>query len=369
MSKIKLNKHIISNQSKEDFFDQSNGPYVAYLGIDPTAPGIHLGHLIPIQLALDLEKQGCRIIILVGGFTGSIGDPTGKSTVRKTLEDADISEYSSQILEDLKRVFSHKQVTFVNNKDWMDQLTLKEYLKIYGRHLSVARKLALETFKNRLESHCFLSASEFTYPDLQMIDWVFLYKKYGCNIQIGGGDQWGNISFGASYVKHITGQDKILGITTPLLTTNGQKVSKTTNKAPFLFEQEEFYHYCYNLPDDTIGQLEQIFQITGKENLIKYFFDLYGNDFETTRTNYRLKFSSQTPLDQLPIEQQLNSDKISIILKECGLTSSNSESRRKLAEGCVFVNQEKILEDIVLTIGKYKLTVGKKNHKVIYIEH
>jgi tyrosyl-tRNA synthetase len=359
--------------SSEKILDHFNdGKF--YLGIDPTAHSIHIGHLIPISLCIDLLQRGMSGIILVGGFTGQIGDPTDKNETRKVLESQVIKNNSSGILNDLKRIFKpyENKIIFVNNIDWLSSMNMSEYLSL-ARYISVNKKVNLDTFKRRLDNNQHLSLSEFMYSDLQMIDFLHLYKNYKCNIQVGGQDQWGNISFGVHYVKQITGDENIFGICTPLLLDNGKKVSKSDGKPAFLSSPFDLYQFLYRLSDNAMYEMCALFQVEeNREILINKIFSIVYPDesqdiLKNTVEKSNLIFKSN--INSCPDEliQYLESDKLSKILYKCNLVKSISDAKRQISQGAVYVDNIKEMEDILFNNGKFKLSVGSKKHAFIEI--
>lgn len=346
-----------------------------YLGIDPTGEGIHIGHLIPIKLAITLLEKGMTGIILIGGFTGQIGDPTDKNECRKKLDENATNNFSSGILKDVQTIFQpfEKQITFVNNKDWLDSFKLSEYLNI-SYHISVSRKLHLETFQNRLSKSLSLSNTEFIYPDIQMIDFLHLFNVYNCNIQIGGADQWGNIAYGVHYVKKITSSKDIYGVCTPLLLSKGKKISKSVGSPSFVNDAFSLYQHCIQMSDETIHQLYGIFAQDAlraeshkidRENIILEIFRIsYPMDFIIKFKDCQNKTMSIFNKDITSVEDELfketNSDTIINIIHICN-SWSKSEIRRKLSENAISVNGDKITDNIILIQGKYKIKIGQKN--------
>lgn len=388
MKNLNINKNLLFKVTDEDIIEKlkENPNSKFYLGIDPTGEGIHIGHLIPIRLAIELLQNGFHGFLLIGGFTGSIGDPTDKSETRKKLNEDSTNMYSKIIFDDINRIFEpyKDKIIFVNNKDWLDKLSFSDFLNI-SYHVSINRKISLETFSNRLKENLNLSSAEFMYPDMQMIDFLHLFNNFGCNIQIGGCDQWGNVSYGTHYVRKITQNKNIYGLCTPLLVANGKKISKSEGKPPFIKDPFSIYQHCIRVSDDTLIQLRDIFlpdfnlsenhkenrEIIAKEVLKISYPNNYNallNKIKEDSENIFYKDIDEIPEDLLT-EYNLNEnlDIISII-NNLDNSISKSEIKRKLSENAITINNEKTNENKYLSNGKYKIKIGSKIVFCIYIK-
>ena len=224
-----------------------------YVGLDPTGPSLHAGHLVPLFAMVHLARAGHKPIALIGGGTARIGDPSGKIEMRKMLSVEDIDRNAAAIQRQIEHFLGLHNVsaTVVNNADWLVDVKYIDFLRDIGRHFSVNRMLSFETYKKRLETG--LSFIEFNYQLLQSYDFVVLNRQYGCTLQIGGDDQWGNIVAGADLIRRMHGVDAH-GLTFPLVTrTDGQKMGKTEQGALFLdaamVSPYEFFQYWRNVPD------------------------------------------------------------------------------------------------------------------------
>ncbi len=207
-----------------------------YIGFDCTAPSLHVGNLLSIMMLRKLQQTGHRPIVLIGGGTTKVGDPSGKDEARKLLSDAEIAANVAGIEQVFTKFLSFGQgesdALMVNNADWLDTLNYIDFLRDYGRHFSVNRMLTYELVKLRLEREQPLSFIEFNYMVLQAYDFVELYRRYGCRLQMGGSDQWGNIVSGIELGRRTDGVE-LFGVTSPLLTTSsGAKMGKTAARAP-----------------------------------------------------------------------------------------------------------------------------------------
>lgn len=363
-----------------------------YLGIDPTSTGITIGHMIPLKLAMDLmAKNNCKFIILIGGFTGAIGDPMDKMTARKKLDKSTVNEFESGILFDLKKILKpfEDKVTFVNNKDWLGTMSLQDFI-FYTYAVSVNDQINMKTFKTRLENHLPLSLSEMIYPILQGIDHYYLYKNYGCTVQIGGQDQFGNIVFSVNLVKRLLKDqqikeeelNKIIGISTCLLTSHGKKISKTDGGlVPFLNKPEDFYHYCHQMPDDTAQQISDLFDILEtnpilqKLEIIKLFFSMYHGSIDGNilfeKIHEKVQKERSGSIENINESDILKTkfNQLSLILiTDLNWVSSKTEFRQKLSEGAIKINNKLVDSDIILDKNQvYNLSFGKSKYKFIKI--
>lgn len=249
---------------------------VGYIGFDCTAPSLHVGSLIQIMLLHWFQKCGHKPIVLMGGGTTKVGDPSGKDESRKLLNEADIANN----LAGIRRVFDRfvafdgaNAAVMVNNADWLDKLNYIEFLRDYGRHFSVNRMLSMESVKLRLEREHHLSFLEFNYMVLQAYDFTELFRRYGCRLQLGGSDQWGNIVNGIDLNHAVTNESnagkplsgaQLFGLTTPLLTTStGAKMGKTAQGAIWLSEDMlspyDYWQFWRNTSDADVGRFLKLF--------------------------------------------------------------------------------------------------------------
>ena len=224
-----------------------------YCGFDPTGPSLHAGHLVPLFAMAHLNRAGHRAIALVGGGTARIGDPSGKTEMRKILSYEEIKSNADKIKEQIARFidFSDDRALLLDNAEWLANLNYIDFLREIGRHFSVNRMLSFEAYKQRLETG--LSFIEFNYQLLQSYDFLILNQKYGCGMQIGGDDQWGNIVAGADLTRRIEGNE-VIGLTFPLVTrSDGKKMGKTEKGALFLNPEMtsvyDFFQYWRNVAD------------------------------------------------------------------------------------------------------------------------
>jgi len=229
-----------------------------YIGFDPTAPSLQIGNLVQILFMAHLQRAGHRPIALVGGGTTRIGDPSGKTEMRKILPVETIAANAEIFRSQISRFldFSHGKALMLDNAEWLAPLNYIEFLRDIGRHFSVNRMLSFETYKMRLETG--LSFIEFNYQLLQSYDYLVLYRRYGCRLQMGGDDQWGNIVAGMDLIRRVEGVEAF-ALTSPLVTrTDGQKMGKSEKGAlyldPEITSPYEFYQYWVNVPDADVEQ-------------------------------------------------------------------------------------------------------------------
>lgn len=260
-------RELIYNVTDEEIIDKiNNGELTFYLGADPTADSLHVGHLLVYIFSKRLEKHGHHPIFLIGGATGFIGDP--KPTAERQLLSAEtIAENARKITEQVQRLFECKTV---NNYDWTHNLDILTFLREYGKLFNVNYMINKDTVKSRLDSG--ISFTEFTYQILQAMDFEHLYKTEGCTLQVGGQDQWGNITGGLELIRKNHGADaKAYGITVPLFVkSDGTKFGKTEGGAIWLDKEKTspyaFYQFWYNTPDaDVIKELKKFTFLTKEE--------------------------------------------------------------------------------------------------------
>ncbi|CDO46958.1 tyrosine--tRNA ligase [Bartonella henselae] len=377
----------------------------AYIGFDPTASSLHAGSLLQIMMLYWLQKTGHRPIVLMGGGTGLIGDPSFKDEARRLLTQDDIAANIAGI----KKVFA-RYLTFgeretdsciVNNAEWLCTLNYLEFLRDIGKHFSVNRMLSFDSVRLRLEREHSLSFLEFNYMILQAYDFVELYKRYGLRMQMGGSDQWGNIINGIE-LGHRLGTQQLYALTSPLLTTSsGAKMGKSLNGAVWLnadmLSPYQFWQYWRNTEDADVTQFLKLYTPLPMDEILKLSAlqgteineakkilateitaMLHGRDLaNAVAETARKTFEERTLGENLPtFEINANDLKMGtgllILLVQAGLSKSNSEARRHIQGGGVRVNDH-IIEDETHLIreedinaqGIIKLSFGKKKHVLI----
>lgn len=382
------------------------GPIPAYIGFDATADSLHAGSLVPIMLLRLLQRNGHKPVVLMGGGTTKVGDPSGKDEQRKLLTDDDIQRN----IDGIKKVFE-KFLTFgdgptdaimVNNDDWLSKLAYIPFLRDYGRHFSVNRMLKFDSVALRLEREQPLSFLEFNYMILQAYDFVELNQRYGVCLQMGGSDQWGNIVNGVELGRR-TDDASLYGLTVPLLTTaSGAKMGKTASGAVWLNAERlspyDYWQYWRNTEDADVGRflrlftdlpLDEIAELEKAEgaaiNDVKIRLAneatklCHGAEAAAAAAETARKTFEQGGLgDDLPtveVSAAELADGIGILnaLTRAGLTQSNGDARRQIKGGAIRVNDEKV-EDDSLTLGSdsaidgvVKLSMGKKKHALLKV--
>ncbi len=381
------------------------GPVSAYIGFDCTADSLHVGSLVQIMLLRWLQKTGHKPIVLMGGGTSKVGDPSFKDEARKLITVEEIQHN----MDGIKKVFS-KYLTFgdgptdavmVNNADWLDNINYLDFLRDYGVHFSVNRMLSFDSVKLRLDREQSLSFLEFNYMILQAYDFMELNKRQDCLFQMGGSDQWGNIVNGVDLTRRVS-QNEVYGLTTPLLTTSsGVKMGKTVSGAVWLNEERlsvyDFWQYWRNTEDADVGRFLRLFTELSEDE-IKRLEAMEGADIneakkilateatklchgpeaakaaaETARKAFEER-SMSADLPSCDIEKSRLEEGIPafLLLKEVGLTTSNGEARKLIKGGGGRLNDVQIKDDN-LTIsladlnheGSIKLSAGKKRHILV----
>jgi tyrosyl-tRNA synthetase len=243
----------------------SKGQITAYVGFDATADSLHVGHLVSLMSMRWLAKHGHNVIALVGGATTMVGDPSFRNSARPLLAADTIASNIASITANIRTVMGDhaNQLTIVNNRDWLGNVGLIEFMRDVGSHFSIARMLTMESVKSRLCDNGTLSMLEFTYQMLQSADFLHLFREKGCKLQMGGSDQWGNIVNGIELVRRSADGD-VFGLTTQLLTTaNGQKMGKTQNGAVWLDANKlpafEFWQFWRNVNDADVTKFLRLF--------------------------------------------------------------------------------------------------------------
>jgi tyrosyl-tRNA synthetase len=244
-----------------------------YIGFDPTAASLHIGNLLPIMSLAHMQRQSHRPIALVGGGTGMVGDPSGKTEMRQLLTPKALEENSAGIKKQLSHFldFSEDKALLLNNADWLTKLKYIPFLRDIGRHFSVNRMIKAESYKIRLDSEEGLTFIEFNYMVLQAFDFLELFKHHDCKIQMGGSDQWGNIVAGVDLVRRVC-QETVFGITFPLITTSsGDKMGKTAKGAVWLDAAKtspyDYYQYWVNTDDKDVSRFLALFTFLSMEEI------------------------------------------------------------------------------------------------------
>jgi tyrosyl-tRNA synthetase len=252
----------------------ARGRLSVYCGFDPSRPSLQVGNLVPVMILAHFQRQGHRAICLVGGGTGMIGDPSGKSSERVLLSAEDVAANAARAREQLSHYldFSGKNAAImVNNAEWLEKLTLIEYLRDVGKHFSMNAMLGKESVKARLESESGISYTEFSYMVLQATDYLHLFDSFGCTVQVGGNDQWGNLTAGVELIRKARSA-QAHALTAPLVTTSsGQKLGKSEGNALYLDPEMTtpytMYQYWFNTADADVGRFLKIFTFLPLEEI------------------------------------------------------------------------------------------------------
>jgi len=381
----------------------NNGKATFYIGFDPTADSLHVGHFMALSLMKRLQMAGNKPIVLLGGGTGMIGDPSGRTELRSMMTPEQIQHNCDRFLEQISKFidFSDDKALVVNNKDWLLDLNYVDMLREVGTHFSVNRMLAAECYKQRMEKG--LSFFEFNYMIMQSYDFYVLFKEHGCNMQFGGDDQWSNMLAGTELIRRKLGKDAHAMTITLLLNSEGNKMGKTAKGAVWLDPEKtspfEFYQYWRNIADAdvlkcirmlTFLPLEEIdkmddwegSQLNGAKEILAYeLTKLVHNEEEAekSRDSARALFSAGNAADMPTTEltdADLTGGQIDILtmLLKSSLVPSKSEARRAVVQGGVAIDGEKIA-DIHATFAKEVLSGegivlrrGKKNFRKVLIK-
>ena len=359
----------------------NEGKATFYIGFDPTADSLHVGHFMALCLMKRLQMAGNKPIALIGGGTGMIGDPSGRTDMRKMMTPEMIQHNCDCFKEQMSRFidFSDGKALMVNNAEWLLKLNYVELLREVGACFSVNNMLRAECYKQRMEKG--LSFLEFNYMIMQSYDFYMLYQKYGCNMQFGGDDQWSNMLGGTELIRRKLGKDAHAMTITLLLNSEGKKMGKTQSGAVWLDPNKttpfEFYQYWRNVADAdvlkclrmlTFLPLEQIDEMdkwegsqlnTAKEILAYELTKLVHGEEEAEKaqTAARALFSGQGSLENMPsftlTDADFNEGSIDIlaVLQKSGLAPTRSEARRNVEQGGVSVNGESV-KDIKATYTK-----------------
>ncbi|BAI96259.1 tyrosine--tRNA ligase [Sphingobium sp. TA15] len=365
-----------------------------YIGFDPTAPSLHVGHLVSIMMLRQLQKAGHKPIVLMGGGTGKIGDPSFKDEARKLLT----TDAIAQNVASIKRVFE-RFLTFgdgptdaimLDNAEWLDRLEYIPFLRDIGQHFSVNRMLSFDSVKLRLDREQSLSFLEFNYMILQAYDFLELSRRSACRLQMGGSDQWGNIVNGVELTRRVDGT-QVFGLTTPLLTNaDGTKMGKTVGGAVWLNEDQlssyDYWQFWRNTADADVAnrlrlftdlpmdEVERLAALQGAEiNEAKKILaneatalcrgaDAAAAAAETARRTFEEGASDAN----LPTAS-LGAEGLNIVqgTTALGFAASNKEVRRKLAEGAIRVNGEVVSDPALPLKAGDKLSFGAKKHGLI----
>ncbi|SNQ43557.1 tyrosine--tRNA ligase [Cellulophaga lytica] len=415
--------HDVMPETEEHLLEQMRA---AYVGIDPTADSLHIGHLVSVMMLRHFQLAGHKPYALIGGATGMIGDPSGKSAERNLLDEKTLRHNQNAIKDQLSRFLDFKSdeenaAVLVNNYDWMKEFSFLEFIRDVGKHITVNYMMAKDSVKKRLTSEAKegMSFTEFTYQLVQGYDFFHLFKEHKCTLQMGGSDQWGNITTGTEMIRRIGG-GKGYALTCPLITkADGTKFGKTEGGNIWLDAERtspyKFYQYWLNTSDEDAEKFIKIFTFLTKEeidalisehkeaphmralqkklaeeitisvhskqdldNAIKASNILFGKstseDLKTLDEKTFLDIFEGVPQAEVTaadIEEGL--DMIGALAAKTQFLDSNGAARRELKQNAISVNKEKVKEDYVITSkdlinNKFVLLQrGKKNYFVLVV--
>jgi tyrosyl-tRNA synthetase len=396
----------------------------AYVGFDPTADSLHIGNLVPIMLLAHFQRAGHKPFALVGGATGMIGDPSGKSSERNLLDEKTLRHNQECVRQQLSHFLDfssgkENQAVMVNNYDWMKEFSFLDFIRDIGKHITVNYMMAKDSVKNRLtgEDADGMSFTEFTYQMVQGYDFLHLYRENDCTLQMGGSDQWGNITTGTELIRRVAG-GKGYALTCPLITkSDGSKFGKSEGGNVWLDSKRtspyKFYQYWLNTSDEDAAKYIKIFTFLDKEeidtlvaqhseaphmrslqkrlaeevtvtvhgeealeNAVKASSILFGkstgDDLKTLDEATFLDIFEGVPQAEVAMTEITEGlDIVAALAEKTGFLKSNGEARRALKENSISVNKEKVGDDFVINTSELinnkfvLLQRGKKNYFVI----
>jgi tyrosyl-tRNA synthetase len=391
-----------------DALAQQPGGITCYVGYDCTGPSLHVGHLLSIMMLRRLQQAGHKPIVLMGGGTTKVGDPSGKDEARKLLTAEDIAANMATIKTAFSRFVRFgdgpSDAVMANNADWLDKLQYIDFLRDYGRHFSVNRMLSFESVKIRLEREQPLSFLEFNYMILQAYDFVELARRYDCNLQMGGSDQWGNIVNGVELGRRVHDLS-LYGLTCPLLTTAaGHKMGKTASGAVWLNEDllsgYDYWQYWRNCEDADVGRFLRLFTDLPLDE-IRRLESLQGAELneakkilateatalcrgreaaeqaaETARKAFEEgSFGGELPVLKVARARLEAGIEAFTLVQEAGFAKSGGEARRHIRGGSIRVNDTAVAEETQKIgagqlggDGRLRLSFGKKRHVLVEAE-
>jgi len=379
-------------------------PVVAYIGFDPTASSLHVGNLSQIMTLRLLQQHGHKPIVLIGGATAQVGDPSGKDEMRQQNSDETIANNIAGIKECFSKFLKFgngpTDAVLVNNADWLMDINYIDFLKNYGRHFSVNRMLSFDSVKSRLEREQPLSFLEFNYMILQAYDFMELFKKHKCVLQLGGSDQWGNIVNGVELTRRVLGKP-VFGLTSPLVTTaSGVKMGKTAKGAVWLNDNMlgpfEYWQFWRNTDDADVIKYMKIFTDFTVDDLEKYA-KLEGSALNDAKialadaatamchgasvltdihAQVQAAFGAGSDAD-LPTkwieESQIDIPTLETLLVASGLCASKGEAKRLAQGGGLRINGEQVtdarqeVDVLALRTTSIKISLGKKQHCLVQV--
>ena len=389
-----------------------------YAGFDPTAESLQVGNLVAIMGLMHFQRCGHKVVALVGGATGMIGDPSGKTAERPLLDENTVLTNLAGIRENLERFldFNHPTApaTIVNNYDWSRQYPFIDFLRDVGRHFRMGTMLGKDSVRTRLDSESGMSFTEFSYQLLQAYDFLHLYDALDCCVQLGGSDQWGNITAGTDLVRKLRGQE-VFGVTIPLVCDrNGQKFGKSAGNAIYLSAKKtsvyDFYQFFLRVDDADVIRLMQVFTLLSAEEIAAYAEEvrtsperraaqkrlaeeitrrvhgegglsraqrsaavLFGEAMDGLDADALLEVFAQVPSCTLSLDA-VDGKSVVEVAAEAGLCKSRSEARRLIQSGGCYVNNQRVQDvDAVITPASIiddRLVVlrsGRKRYQLVQV--
>lgn len=403
-----------------------SGMQSAYVGIDPTADSLHIGHLVGVMMLRHFQLAGHKPFALIGGATGMIGDPSGKSSERNLLDEATLRDNQEALKEQLSRFLdftgdTENAAILVNNYDWMKDFSFLDFIRDVGKHITVNYMIAKDSVKKRLSAEAKegMSFTEFTYQLVQGYDFLHLYRNYDCSLQMGGSDQWGNITTGTELIRRIGG-GKGFALTCPLITkADGTKFGKTESGNIWLDDERtspyRFYQYWLNTSDEDAEKYIKIFTFISKDDIAVLVEEHQQaphlrilqkrlaeeitvmvhsqDDLDNAQKASNILFGKSTSEDLKKLNEKTfldvfegvpqaeiskselenGLDMIGALADKTGFLASNSEARRELKQNSISVNKEKVKGDYLISASdlineKFVLLQrGKKNYFVLIV--
>ena len=380
-------------EQMKEMFSKESVPF--YIGIDPTADSLHVGHFVSLMVASHMQKCGHKPIILMGGGTAIIGDPSGKTDMRKMLTKEDIKHNVECIKKQVEKFVSFEgenSAIIVNNADWLCDLKYIDFMREIGSKFTINKMLAADCYKNRMDTG--LTFFEMGYMLMQSYDFLHLYETYGCKLEMGGNDQWSNIIGGVELIRKI-GKDDSFGLTFKLLTTKeGKKMGKTEKGAIWLDPQKtspyEFYQYWRNIDDSsvyTVGcmltflPMDEVKRLASlkdenineaKKILAYEITKLVHGEAEAKKAEEASNalFEGKGSIENMPRVKLSNPNcSLTEAMVECGICSSKSQAKTLISQGAISLNDEKINDiSYVLSDKDFEVenTILKKGKKIFY---
>jgi tyrosyl-tRNA synthetase len=371
----------------------------AYIGFDCTAPSLHVGHALQIMTLRRLQQAGHKPIVVIGGGTTKVGDPSFRNEARPLLSDAEIETNKAAIRKTFEKFLTFgngpSDAIMVDNAEWLDKLEYIPFLREIGRHFSINRMLTMESVKAKVDNDLPFSFLEFNYSIMQAYDFVELNRRYGCRLQSSGSDQWGNIVSGIDLGRRVQGVE-LFGLTTPLITTSsGAKMGKTAAGAvwlnPDMRSPYEYWQFWRNTEDGDVGRFMRLFTDMGESEIAR-LEKLQGGELNDAKKilateattlahgkaaadaaaeTARRTFEEGAAAEGLPTVTAKLPDGILNLAVAAGLAASNSEVRKLIANNGLKLNDETV-SDPKLTVGRdmlvdgvVKLSLGRKKHVLV----